>query len=429
MLLIVFFVLLNGFFVGAEFALVKVRESQIRLRAQSGNALAKWALHLVGHLDAYLSACQLGITLSSLALGWLGEPAMEKMLFHLSTTLNLSMSPELLHQLSFVLAFLTITFLHIVFGELVPKAIAIRKSEWTSYAVALPLRAFYVVFFPLIWSMNTVALKILKAIGIPYEGEGEIHTSEELQLLAQKSQEQGEMAEEKYKLVKNALEFDMRHAGQLMVARKDIYAVDLNHSDKEILKKVMESPFSRILAYRGNLDQVCGVIHQKDLAKKIFAGVKLNWQELLYQPLFVSAERSLNDLLRDFKKQRVHLCLVLDEYGATQGLISLEDVLEELVGEILDEDDGEALTAVVEVLDPRTYRVQSDQSRHEINMHLARPFPEGDHFHTLSGVILGHLGKLPTEGMTLELHDYEIVIEKVENRRIVQILLKDLLEN
>lgn len=425
--LILFFVALNGFFVASEFAIVKVRESQIELKAKNGFALAKWGRILVKNLDAYLSACQLGITLSSLALGWLGEPVVDRYLHQFLAYMQLDFPESLLNTLSFAIAFSLITFLHIVFGELVPKAIAIRKSEWTTYSVSLPLIAFYYVFYPFIVTMNGIALWILKLIGIPHQGEGEIHTSEELQVLAQKSQQMGELEHEKYELVKNALEFDQRTAGQLMVSRKQIEAVDLDQPESVVIEQILASSYTRVVCYRGNIDRICGIIHQKDLLKQLYLAQPIHLDSMLYQPLFVSAERNLDELLSDFKKHRVHLCIVVDEYGGTQGLLSLEDVLEELVGDILDEDDHEETPCVVEIAD-KTYRVQSDQARHFINEYLPRPFPENDRYHTLSGVILAECGFIPPVGHMLEVHDYKVTIEKIEGKRIVQVQLEDLLD-
>lgn len=424
LLLIAFFVLLNGFFVASEFAIVKVRESQLSLSVKNGKFLAKLAHSVVQHLDAYLSACQLGITLASLALGWLGEPVVEKMLTNLAIQWGLDLDPDTLHSLSFGIAFLGITALHIVFGELVPKAIAIRKAEATTFVVALPLRVFYVVFYPMISSMNWLALKILSLIGIPHASEHEIHTSEELQILAQKSQEQGELEKDKYELVKNALEFDQRTAGELMVSRSQIDAIDLTWTREEIMNNLMQSQYSRLLCYKSDLDHVCGILHQKDIAKLLYKNDEIDFEKLMYKPLFVPEDRGLNQLLNDFKKSRVHLCVVVDEYGGTLGVVTLEDVLEELVGEILDEDDVEGSDLIVQKISDTEFIVKSDCSWREINELLPRPLEGHEHYHTLSGIILSHAGGIPNVGDQYEIDGYQVEVLELQGKRIVQVCLR-----
>ena len=227
LLLALFLVLLNGFFVAAEFSIVKVRYSQIQLKAAEGNAMAKQAEHIIKHLDEYLSATQLGITLASLALGWVGESAMHHVIEKIFHYFNFAIDQTTVTTVSLVLSFLLITVMHIVFGELIPKSIAIRKSEPTTMAIAMPLRIFYTIFKPFIWAMNQMSNAFLRLIKIHPASEQEIHSTEELQLLVKQSADSGEIEEENYEIIKNAFDFTDHSAKQIMVPRQNIASIDI----------------------------------------------------------------------------------------------------------------------------------------------------------------------------------------------------------
>ncbi len=267
LLIALLLVLLNGFFVAAEFSIVKVRYSQIQLKAAEGNALAKKAEQIVRSLDAYLSATQLGITLASLALGWVGESALHHVIEELFHYFNLDVPQTTVTTVSLVLSFVIITIMHIVFGELVPKSIAIRKAEQTTMAIAWPLIAFYNIFKPFIWSMNAISNSFLRMIGMAPASEHEIHSTEELQLLVKQSADSGEIEEENYEIIKNAFDFTDHTAKQVMIPRQNIVSIDIEDSKEEILKQIIESGYSRLPVYENSIDNVIGIFYTKEIMR------------------------------------------------------------------------------------------------------------------------------------------------------------------
>ena len=268
LLIALLLVLLNGFFVAAEFSIVKVRYSQIQLKAAEGNALAKRAEQIIKSLDAYLSATQLGITLASLALGWVGESALHHVIEGLFHYFNLDVAQSTVTTVSLVLSFVIITIMHIVFGELVPKSIAIRKAEQTTMAISWPLIAFYNVFKPFIWTMNAISNAFLRMIGMAPASEHEIHSTEELQLLVKQSADSGEIEEENYEIIKNAFDFTDHTAKQVMVPRQNIFSVDIEDSKEDIIKQIIESGYSRLPVYKDSIDNIIGIFYTKEIMRE-----------------------------------------------------------------------------------------------------------------------------------------------------------------
>ena len=261
-------VLLNGFFVAAEFSIVKVRYSQIQIKAAEGNKMAKQAELIIKNLDAYLSATQLGITLASLALGWVGESALEHVFHNMIAYFNLDIPATYITTFSVIVSFSIITVMHIVFGELVPKSIAIRKSEATTLFISSPLRFFYFIFKPVIWLMNVISNAFLRLIGIHPVSDQEIHSTEELQLLVKQSADSGEIEEENYEIIKNAFDFTDHNAKQVMVPRQNIFSIDIEDPKEEILEKIMESGYSRIPVYEDSIDNIIGIFYTKEIIRE-----------------------------------------------------------------------------------------------------------------------------------------------------------------
>ncbi len=425
--LTLFLVLLNGFFVAAEFSIVKVRYSQIHLKAEQGNRLAKKSRHIINHLDTYLSATQLGITLASLGLGWIGEPVVAKIIAATLSVMNIEVSKELLHTISIPIGFLVITILHIVFGELAPKSIAIRKAEPTTLTIAYPLYLFFVIFRPFIWLMNYISNMFLNLIGIKPIGEHEIHSTEELKLLVEQSKDGGEIQKENYELIKNAFEFTDHSAKQIMIPRSQVFSLDMDLSTHEIIKLILENGYSRVPMYQSSIDNIVGIVYAKDLYKEHFKNPDFNIKDHLQNVHFIYENKQISDILSDFQKQHVHLGVVIDEFGGTQGIVTLEDILEELVGEIQDEDDDEK--PIVDKKDENTFIVQSTQPLDDINEFLPRPFSLSDHYTTLSGLLFYHFNKIPKVNEKISVAGYEITITKILHRTIQIVVLKDILEN
>ena len=421
-LLALFLVILNGFFVAAEFSIVKVRYSQIQIKVQEGNPVAKQLELILKKLDAYLSATQLGITLSSLALGWIGEGAMHHFMDKLLIMMNLSLDDTSVTTISLFFSFFIITILHIVFGELVPKSIAIRKSESTAMFVAYPLRGFTIVFQPFIWLMNSMSNGFLRMINIPPAEESDIHSSEELQLLVKQSADSGEIEEEDYEIIKNAFDFTDHSAKQIMVPRQNILSIDIEDPIEDIINVIVDSGYSRIPVYEGSIDNIIGVLYKKEIIREYIKRngnlTNTDLRDLMREAFFVVGSKKISDLLKNFQQKKQHLAIVIDEFGGTEGIISLEDILEELVGEIQDEEDEEE--KIVEEISENIFWVQATQPLEEINEYLPEKLPlseEGD-YNSLAGFILYQLGDIPEENQEFEMFDYHFKILRMQNKSV-----------
>lgn len=421
LLLALFLVLLNGFFVAAEFSIVKVRYSQIQIKAAEGDSMAKQAEHIIKHLDEYLSATQLGITLASLALGWVGESALHHIVENIFHSLSMDMSQATITSVSLVISFVLITIMHIVFGELIPKSIAIRKSEATTMATAVPLRVFYTIFKPFIWLMNSMSNGFLRLIKIHPASEQEIHSTEELQLLVKQSADSGEIEEENYEIIKNAFDFTDHSAKQIMVPRQNITSIDFEEDVNDIINKIMDSGYSRIPVYIDSIDNVIGIFYTKEIIREF---VKRkgdldheDLKDLMRDAFFVVESKKVSDLLKTFQLKQ-HIAIVIDEFGGTEGIITLEDILEELVGEIQDEEDDEE--KIVDKIAENTYWVQATQPLDEINEFLPKKLPlsEESEYNSLAGFILYELEEIPEENQEFDLDNYHFKILKMNNKSV-----------
>lgn len=422
LLLALFLVLLNGFFVAAEFSIVKVRYSQIQLKAAEGDSMAKQAEHIIKHLDEYLSATQLGITLASLALGWVGESALHHIVENIFHSLNINMSQATITSVALIISFVLITIMHIVFGELIPKSIAIRKSEATTMATAVPLRVFYTIFKPFIWLMNSMSNGFLRLVKIHPASEQEIHSTEELQLLVKQSADSGEIEEENYEIIKNAFDFTDHSAKQIMVPRQNITSIDFEEDINEIINKIMDSGYSRIPVYLDSIDNVIGIFYTKEIireyVKRKGALDHEDLKDLMRDAFFVVESKKVSDLLKIFQQKKQHLAIVIDEFGGTEGIITLEDILEELVGEIQDEEDEEE--KIVDKIADNTYWVQATQPLDEINEFLPKKLPlsEESEYNSLAGFILYELEDIPEENQEFDLDNYHFKILKMNNKSV-----------
>ncbi|TXF79092.1 hemolysin family protein [Chryseobacterium sp.] len=422
LLLAILLVLLNGFFVAAEFSIVKVRYSQIQIKAAEGNAMAKQAEHIIKHLDEYLSATQLGITLASLALGWVGESAMHHVIENTFHYLNITIDPATVTTISLVISFLLITVMHIVFGELIPKSIAIRKAEATTMAIAMPLRVFYTVFKPFIWAMNQMSSAVLRLMKIHPASEHEIHSTEELQLLVKQSADSGEIEEENYEIIKNAFDFTDHSAKQIMVPRQNIASIDFDSDIEEIIGKIMDSGYSRIPVFQGSIDNIIGIFYAKEIIREYIkrkgAITHEVLKELMREAFFVVGSKKISDLLKVFQQKKQHLAVVIDEFGGTEGIVTLEDILEELVGEIQDEEDDEE--KIVDKVGENVFWVQATQPLDEINEHLPKKFTlsEESEYNTLAGYILHELEDIPEENQEFVINNYHVKILKMQNKSV-----------
>jgi CBS domain containing-hemolysin-like protein len=420
--LTLFFVFLNGFFVAAEFAIVKVRASQIELKAREGNLLAGVAKGILEHLDAYLSASQLGITLASLGLGWIGESVVSAIVMDIVAWFGIQLDPSVLHTISIAIAFTLITILHIVIGEMAPKTLAIRRSETVTLAVALPMRAFYVVFSPVIISLNWMSNAMLKLVGIEPATEHEVHSPEEIRYLISQSGEQGALEFSERELIENVFEFTETTADQVMVPRSKIFAIDVTYPIDDLVDHVMEEGYSRLPVYEGSIDNIIGILFAKDLITVMHHKNLIIIQDILHPVFTVQEGAMLKQLLRDMQTRKVHMAIVQDEFGGTAGLVTLEDIIEELVGQIQDEYDDEA-----PLFSERTQNEwEFDASIHidEINEVLPSPLPESEDYETLGGLITATAGRIPAAGDGVLLDEYTVQILSSTPRRVERVRMQ-----
>lgn len=417
-------VLLNGFFVATEFALVKVRLTQLESLAGRNHRRAKMALHLAQHLDAYLSACQLGITLASLGLGWIGEPIFADLLKPVYGLLDIT-GPDhkaLRHSMSFGVGFGVITFLHIVAGEMAPKSLAIRLPKETALWVAYPMRWFYLAMYPFIWALNQSSLLLLRWAGIEPAEEGHgVHSEDELRLVFDASQRhQGGGTALGRTIVLNALDLRRRVVREVMRPRHEIVAFNTENSMAELLDLAEKSRYSRFpLCEAGDMDRMVGVIHIKDLfAMRIKArsGEDLLpvTKKLIYVPETARLERVLQLLL----DRKLHMAAVVDEYGGTLGLLTLENILEEVVGQIQDEFDQEKPLA--SRTSETSWEVAGTLPLHDLEEIVGEPLAAGE-FTTASGLVTQRLGGFPKVGSVVMLGVCELRVEEMDGMRVARL--------
>lgn len=343
---------LTGFFVATEFAIVKVRTSRIDQLVTEGEKGAKAAKHVITHLDEYLSACQLGITITALGLGWLGEPTVEAMLHPLFEAWDLN--PSLSHILSFGIAFASVTFLHVVVGELAPKTVAIQKAEAITLAFAKPIILFYKIMYPFIWVLNGSARLLVGLFGLKPASEHDLaHSEEELRILLSESYESGEINQNELKYVNNIFEFDERIAKEIMVPRTEIVTLDITDTIDTIIDVIQQEKYTRYPVIDGEKDNVLGMINIKEILTAKLTQKDLHKESILtsfVKPVIRVIETiPIHDLLVKMQKDRIHMAILIDEYGGTSGLVTVEDILEEIVGDIRDEFDADEIAEIRKV--------------------------------------------------------------------------------
>jgi CBS domain containing-hemolysin-like protein len=418
-----FLVFLNGFFVAAEFALVKVRASQIEIKAKSGNRIAKVAKHMTQHLDGYLAATQLGITLASLGLGWVGEAVMTDIVSRFFVFINVDISSSVATTAGHVLAFTTITVLHIVFGELAPKSLAIQRPIGTTMGIALPLHFFYLLFRPFIWLLNGFANLLLKSLGISaISGHEAHHSSEELQYLLDQGKESGALEINEHELIKNVFDFNERLVKNIMVPRTKISGIELNTPHREVLDLIIREGYSRIPVYDETIDKIVGIVHAKDILPLLADNQECVLKDIIRKPYFIPETKKINDLLSELQLKRIQIAIVLDEFGGTAGMVTLEDIVEELVGEIQDEYDEEK--PIVEKVSSNEFVVDATASIYDVNEYLPHDLPENGDYDTVAGLVSGIFGKIPDVGEAREFNGYNITILKKADQNVESVKLE-----
>lgn len=416
---IIFFLLLNAFFVASEFAIVKVRPSQIEGEMEDKPRRAGISKHVVSNLDGYLSANQLGITIASLALAFLGEPFIAKLVGPLLS--QTGWSEQTIKVITFATAMMSFTFLHVVVGELLPKSIAIRKSLGTTLIISRPLHLFYTFFRPFIWVLNGTANWVLKKVfKIDPVSEGEaVHSSEELALLVEESERQQEVTETEREILINALELNDVSVKDVMTPRSEVVFLDLDLGFQENLESAIESKHTRFPLVRGHLDQAEGLIHIKDVLR-LMKKDEPDLMDIRRELKMVPATMKLDDLLQFFLQERAQLALVVDEFGDASGLVFMDNIMAELVGDIHDEFDEEDETDFLRI-NKEEFVVEGGLSLNELSDHEPSIDLESGEVSTIGGYIVQQLGHLPDPGETIEVEGFEASVTSTDGRRIEQL--------
>ncbi len=400
--------------------MVKVRSTRLDTLLQEGNGQAKMARLLVDHLDAYLSACQLGITLASLGLGWVGEPAVASMISPVLKEFGLP--PAAIHTISFGLAFSFITALHIIIGELAPKSLAIQKAESVTLWVAWPLRAFYRLMYPFIWALNSTANALLRLGGISLANEQDAaHTEEEIRILMEESHRQGYIDRTELTFVDNIFDFAERNVRDVMVPRTDMVCLYLQDDFATSLDTAVEEKLTRYPVCDPDKDHIVGFVHIKDMLQAVARQEHPVLRDMMRQVLSVPESMPLSDLLRLLQRKKLQLAIVVDEYGGTAGLITVEDILEEIVGEIQDEFDEErpAIEKRGEDLFSVDGRLILDEVNDALGVHL-----ESEDVDTLGGWLYSRVEIPPRVGQIVQEDGYVFTVEECDGSRITRVLVR-----
>lgn len=429
--LVVFLVAANGFFVASEFALVAVRRSRIEAKAAEGDKAATRLLGMLDDLNAYISATQLGITLSSLGLGWIGEPAVASFLepglvwIGEATGLAFLSSGAVLHTISFTLAFSAITFLHIVFGELAPKTAALELSEKISYLIAVPLQLFYKVFYYPIRVLDWTGTKTVRIFGLHPSGEhGSSYTEDEIRQLIRVSQRSGHVNEEEQRLIDQVFEFSETTVKEAMIPRTEMVAVQENCTLNDLALAFREHGYSRLPVYRDSLDNIKGIVHVKDVLAALTKPKQFDLASIIQKATYVVDTAKLEDVLRQMQREKFHFGFVVDEHGGVEGIITLEDLLEEIVGDISDEHDEE----VNEQIHPQpdgSCVLDGGLAVRDLNKRMGLNIPISDGYTTVAGFLMAEAGRILTEGETVPFNGHTFKVEKAAKRRILEVRLEN----
>lgn len=417
----VLLVVANGFFVAAEFAFVGARRPRIEAMAEAGNRRAVLANHAIRHLDHYISATQLGITLASLGLGWVGESTLASVFIGIFHTLPAPFDVLATHAVAGTLAFALITVMHIVLGELAPKSVALLLPEETSLWTAGPMILFARVFTPFIWVLNGLANALLRAMGMQPASELEsVHRPEEIEMLLNQSYESGLMGREPVEMIRGIFDLSETNAGEVMTPRTEIIALPADATLEEAAELILAQGHSRIPVYDDSLDHILGVVLARDVWRAQRDGRSDTLAGMTRPIPFVPDSKSVEDLLQDMQADRVHMAVVVDEFGGTAGLVTLEDLVEEIVGEIHDEHE----VARLEILETGEGQalISGSVLVTDLNERFDLDLPDTD-YTTVAGYIMGRLGRVARRGDVVEIGGGRLRVLTMDGRRIARLVL------
>jgi CBS domain containing-hemolysin-like protein len=420
--LVLLLVLANGYFVAAEFAVVSVRRSRIAGLVAQGNKRAQAVMRVLEDVTSFISAVQFGITVASLVLGWLGEATIANLILPVLEKIMPGRASAVLsaHAIATAVALAIVTYLHLLLGEFVPKALALQRAERVALAVARPIEIFYRIFKAPILLINKSGLLSLRLFGLSGPSEhGAAHSEEELRHLIALSHKSGHLIEDERQLINNVFDFTEATAESVMVPRTEIEALDAGLSPLEMLEVFEQTGYSRMPVYRDSLDNISGVFLQKDLSRVVRRGGTSTLEDFLRPPVFIPTSMKLNDALRMLRRSREHMALVVDEHGGVEGLVTLEDLLEEIVGDIRDEHDESAARQTMEQPDG-AYIVKGNLSIRDANKLLKFELPESDNYHTIAGFMMDRAGKLLKRGDSVEHNGVKLTVQSTARNRIVE---------
>jgi CBS domain containing-hemolysin-like protein len=416
LLLAAFLLAANGFYVAAEFALVKTKGFRMDAMAAEGQVGAVLSQHLLKNIEAYLACCQLGITMASLGLGWVGEPTVAAILEPLLYPLGIP--EQAVHLAAFLIGFLVFSSLHIVVGEQVPKTLAIREAETVSLWIAYPLHVSFVVFYPLNWLLNNASRSILRMLGVKEAGHQDVLTYDEIEGLVDVSAEHGEMQQRHAEFIHNLFRFGELEVADIMIHRTNMRSLDGNDPPDRIISEALASPYTRLPVWENQPENIVGILHVKDLLRAIQAAdgdvTKVEAKSIATKPWFVPDTTTLTDQLNAFLKRKAHFALVVDEYGEVQGLVTLEDIIEEIIGDISDEHDVE-----IQGVRPQpdgSVNVDGSVPVRDINRVMGWDLPD-EEATTVAGLVIHEARIIPEPGQAFTFHGFRFqVLRKNRNR-------------
>lgn len=423
--IVLLLVIANGYFVAVEFALVSVRRARMETLAAAGKVGARAVLGALDHLDAMLSASQFGITLASLALGAVGEST----LAHLLEPLILGFVPAgvstlLAHSIAVAVALAVITYLHLVLGEYAPKALAIERAESIALATAGSMQLFYKTFKPFIWFINYSGIKLLKLFGVEFRpGHHTVYTEEELRYLVNLSHQSGHLKLDEKTLIHNVFEFSELTAQEIMIPRTEVSAIDDRKSFDEVVGAFQESGYSRLPVYSENFDNIIGILHSKDVMKFMGRPGDFDLPGIIHRAVFIPDSAKLWEVLQLLRRSRVHMAVVVDEHGGVEGILTLEDLIEEIVGEIQDEHD-ELIADKLSHRGEGVFSLDGSLSIREANRKYELNLPESDDYQTIAGFLISRAGRLLDLGDVVDYNGVRFTVEKVLRRRILRVLME-----
>ncbi len=425
-ILMLVLVLLNGFFVAAEFSLVSARKSRLEIKAEEGSNGAKAALRLLANPTLFISAVQLGVTLASLALGLVGEPTIARILEPLAEKIaSEGTIGYVAHLIAIVISFTLVTFLHIVFGELVPKMFALERAEFFATIASLPLELFAKIFSPFLWVFNKVGGAVGKLLGLKASlDESAVYTEDEIRQLVRLSQESGHLNKEEEKLINKVFEFSDTTVKEAMIPRTEIVGIPITANLEDIAKAFRQHGYSRLPVYGDSLDDIRGVLHSKDVMQYFLVKTRLfKIDKVVKPPFYVVDTAKLEEVLRQMQRGKSHFGFVVDEHGGVEGIITLEDLLEEIVGDISDEHDEEVAEQIHQQADG-SYLLDGNLVVRDLNRRLSLNLPISDGYTTVAGFLMSEAGQILSEGETVKFNGHLFKVEEVDKRRILKVRME-----